>query len=68
MGFPCESGARLELLGLLPYALRLDPGDVANCDGSGAKVVLGLEAINRGTRSSIDAAELLASIGELEAM
>lgn len=75
MAFPCESGARLELLGLLTYALRLDPGDVpycdgevAYCDGSGAKVVLGLEVIDRGTRSSTDVAELLRSIGELEAV
>lgn len=33
MAFPCESGARLELLGLLPYTLRLDPGEVPHRDG-----------------------------------
>jgi hypothetical protein len=73
ISFPWESGARIELLGLLPYALRLDAGEVPYCDGevpycdgSGAKVVLGLEAIDRGTRSSTDVDEFLGSIGELE--
>jgi hypothetical protein len=73
IGFPFESGSRIELLGLLPYALRLDAGEVPycegeapNCGGSGAKVVLGLEVIDRGTRSSTDEDEFLGSMGELE--
>lgn len=73
IAFPFESGARIELLGLLPYALRLDEGEVPYsdgeipyCDGSGAKVVLGLKAIDRGTRSSTDDDEFLGSMGELE--
>lgn len=73
IGFPFESGLRIELLGLLPYALRLDAGEVPycdgevpHCDGSGTKVVLGFEAMDRGIRSSIDEEEILGSIGELD--
>lgn len=76
IGFPCESGASIELLGL-PYGLRLgtgeapyceegEEGEVPYCDGSGAKAFLGLYAIDRGTRSSIVAGTILCSTGELE--
>jgi hypothetical protein len=72
MGLPCESGARIELLGLLAYEFRPEgdvpycDGEVPNCDDSGARVVLDWEAIDRGTLSSIDPDEFLGSVGELE--
>lgn len=70
--FPFESRARIELLGLLLYALGLDEeevlycsGEILYCDGSGTKVVLVLEATDCGTCVSTDDDDL-ESIRELE--